>query len=207
MRVVYLLSGACVLAGILGFTIYDRNQLRRELTDVKRVAARQATSSAAPRAAQQVLVVTHPNDSSEAEHASPSEGKGGAPAPSQQQEPAPPTDEERALAIQNAFDSESYDASWALETRRTVEASLRDRPGILGVGDVACKSALCRVKVSHRDESELMQFQRGVVSMDRRLWPGEMFFQPPQIEPSGAVTSVVFLLRPGAGSPLESPPG
>jgi hypothetical protein len=103
-------------------------------------------------------------------------------------------------SVEEAFAAEPASGSWAVSTR----LALRDRLTALSrsssssVGDIDCRSSICRVEVVHRDADASQHFAaRAFTDPQEQAWNGPVVLLPPQSNPDGSVAVVMYLWREG----------
>lgn len=106
-------------------------------------------------------------------------------------------------ALEAAFASEARDGAWAMEARRTVDATLSaELPAKSAIKSIDCRSTLCRIESTHDGYTYAKAFVNQLVLPERRPWNGAFYTGPVARDPqSGAVTFVTYLAREGAAMP------
>jgi len=123
-----------------------------------------------------------------------------------QQKPAETPIEQFALVhdtLEAAFTSQSRDGGWAMEARRTADATLSaGLPPKSALKSIDCRSTLCRIESIHDRYKDAKAFVNQLGTPERRPWNGAFYTGPISQDPrSGAVTFVTYLAREGVELP------
>jgi hypothetical protein len=173
--------------------------LRSELQGVQRQQDRWRAQGARPP-----LVVRAPVEVIEA----PGVTVADAPLAGRRDDPSPATEAARweeqvranERAIEDSFTTQSMDGAWATPARQTLRDRLStlSRSTLSSLGDVDCRSSICRVEITHRDSEAAQQFASKAFSEPtERAWNGPVLIMPSQPSADGSLASVVYLGRDG----------
>ncbi|HYQ43868.1 MAG TPA: hypothetical protein VER11_17930 [Polyangiaceae bacterium] len=132
-----------------------------------------------------------------------------APAPEPQPiEPSPakppveaPSEDERRTYAAVAFEGESFDRSWAVEARRTIQAKLDAiKDSDVRVGPIDCRSTLCRFELHSEAAASLQGYMRQMI----RSGVGAGMAVRGNASAPNPGTMTIYLAR--AGAPLPEMP-
>jgi hypothetical protein len=109
-----------------------------------------------------------------------------------------PTEEERRAYAASVFDSEVFDAQWAPGARQKIEATISSIT-VSGVRTrtVECRSSLCRFELESQDVDSEGAFVRA--GMRAGIGAGTLIRG--ELEPSGRISSVIYISRGGSPPP------
>jgi hypothetical protein len=101
--------------------------------------------------------------------------------------------------IQSNFVAQTVDGSWGPRTGRDLRGRLSALlPSSSSMGDVDCRSSVCRVEVVHRDAEAAEHFaQRAFTDVNDRAWDGPSYLMPPEAGGDGTFKVVMYLGREG----------
>ena len=103
-------------------------------------------------------------------------------------------------SVEESFAAEPANPSWAAPTRLALLDRLGSASRASGssLGNVDCRSSICRVEVVHRDADGSRQFsQTAFTDPHDQAWNGPVVIMPPQANPDGSLAMVMYLGREG----------
>jgi hypothetical protein len=115
-------------------------------------------------------------------------------------EPAPLEPADQVAFVESVHTDEPVDRSWAADAAHKLDAGLqRYIKAGARLMSVDCRTSLCKVRVSHRDENDQTTFVENAF-MSSDYWPGaRMAWRQEQAD--GSVTSELFFAKDGAPMP------
>ena len=111
--------------------------------------------------------------------------------------------EAHQTAVEAGFAAENVDRAWAAEVRQDLREHVAALlPPSSSLGDVDCRSSMCRMEMVLPDVAAERRFsQRAFLSSESRIWDGAVFVMPGQANPDGTLGVVWYLGRKGTRLP------
>jgi hypothetical protein len=110
------------------------------------------------------------------------------------------------VAIEDAFTAQAMDGSWAAPARDKlrVRLSALSRSTLSSLGNIDCRSSICRVEIWHRDRAAAQQFASAAFTApEERAWDGPVLIAPAPTRSDGTLASVMYLGREVASLSLR----